>query len=103
MEESLRTQPKVEDVQGGGEGRPARLLEAISDSDWASSADRKSISCGHLYLDGNLMFSYSRRQCSISLSSCEAELTAATSVIAESLFLKNILESLSEHPVELCD
>ena len=101
MEESLRTQPKVEDVQGDGEGRPARLLEAISDSDWASSADRKSISCGHLYLDGNLMFSYSRRQCSISLSSCEAELTAATSVIAESLFLKNILESLSEHPVDL--
>ena len=47
------------------------------------------------------MFSYSRRQCSISLSSCEAELTAATSVIAESLFLKNILESLSEHPVDL--
>ena len=101
MEESLRSQPKAEDDERTGDERPARLLEAISDSDWASSADRKSISCGHLYLDGNLMFSYSRRQCSISLSSCEAELISATSAIAEALFLKNSLESLSDLPVDV--
>ena len=35
-----------------------RLLEAVSDADWAGVHDRHSISCGQLYMDGNLMFSY---------------------------------------------
>ena len=78
-----------------------RLLEAVSDADWAGSADRKSVTSGHIFLDGNLMFSHSRHQSTIALSSCESELMASTSAIAEALFLKNLLTSLTEDEVSL--
>ena len=78
-----------------------RLLEAVSDADWAGVHDRHSISCGQLYMDGNLMFSYSRRQTTIALSSCESELMSARGAIAEALFLKNIMESLTQAQVSL--
>ena len=93
-ERLVETRPSME------EGKP-RLLEAVSDSDWAGVSDRHSISCGQLFLDGNLMFSYSRRQTTIALSSCESELMAATGAIAEGLFLKCIIESLCEFGVNM--
>ena len=97
LDESPRSQPRF----GDGDERRVRLLEAVSDADWARSADRKSVTSGHIFLDGNLMFSYSRRQSTIALSSCESELMASTSAIAEALFLKNLLTSLTEDEVSL--
>ena len=95
----IRHRPKEDD---GNNWEPkVRILAAISDSDWAGNSDRKSVSSGHLYLDGNLMFAYARRQLSISLSSCEAELVASTRVIAEALYLKQILETLTPDKVEI--
>ena len=99
LDESPRHRPKEDD---GADREPkVRILEAISDSDWAGNSDRKSVSSGHLYLDGNLMFAYARRQVSISLSSCEAELVASTGVIAEALYLKQILETLTPDKIEI--
>ena len=73
-----------------------RSLEAVSHADWAGVHDRHSISCGQLYMDGNLMFSYSRRQATTALSSCESTLMSATGTIAEALYLKCIMESLTQ-------
>ncbi|CAE7765176.1 unnamed protein product [Symbiodinium sp. CCMP2592] len=106
LDESPRVRPRLDDggepVPPGGtlEAKP-RLLEAVSDADWAGSADRRSVTSGHIFLDGNLMFSYSRRQSTIALSSCESELMASTSAIAEALFPKNLLTSLTKDAVDL--
>ncbi|CAE7834903.1 RE2 [Symbiodinium sp. CCMP2592] len=106
LDESPRVRPRLDD--GGEPGPPGgtleakpRLREAVSDADWAGSADRRSVTSGHIFLDGNLMFSYSRRQSTIALSSCESELMASTSAIAEALFLKNLLTSLTKDAVDL--
>ena len=98
LDETPRLKPRLDDEEFGPR---FRLLEAVSDADWAGSYDRKSVTSGHIFLDGNLMYSYSRRQASISLSSCESELIASTSAIAEALFLKNILASLTADEVRL--
>ena len=98
LDETPRLKPRLDDEEFGPR---FRLLEAVSDADWAGSYDRKSVTSGHIFLDGNLMYSYSRRQASISLSSCESELIASTSAIAEALFLKNILASLTPDEVRL--
>ena len=47
------------------------------------------------------MFSYTRRQTTASLSSYEAELIASTAAIAESIFLKKLMQSLTSGPVEI--
>jgi hypothetical protein len=52
----------------------------FSDSDWAKHrSTRKSVSSGFIFLFGNLLYSSSRSQKAIALSSAEAEIYAATS------------------------
>ena len=99
LDESPRERP--DEVPEENPEPRVRILEAISDSDWAGNKDRKSLSAGALFLDGNLMFSYARRQASISLSSCESELIASSSAIAEGLYLRNILKTLCPDEVQL--
>lgn len=67
-----------------------RLL-AYSDADWASdSQDRKSVSgCAIFYCD-NLISWFSKKQCTVSLSSAEAEYVAAAMVTSELIYLKGI-------------
>ena len=68
------------------------LLEVISDSDWAADREsRQSVSCGAIMLNGNLIHLQSKRQKCVSLSSCEAETVAATSILSEAVFLRSLL------------
>jgi len=55
-------------------------LEVFSDSDWAKHrSTRKSVPSGFIFLFRNLLYSSSRSQKAIALSSAEAEIYAATS------------------------
>ena len=83
------------------------LLEVFTDSDWASChGARRSTSCAVLALNGSVVYSYSRRQKVVSLSSGEAEYYAAASGASEGVYLKNIVQFLTGKPVRLvlrCD
>ena len=69
-------------------------IEGFSDSDWASSADRKSTTgyCFRLNEDGGLISWKTRKQPTIALSTCEAEYMALTAAAQESLFLRMIVK-----------
>ena len=74
-------------------GAHAHSLKLFSDSDWASSkASRKSTSSGLMLHNGNCVHSHSRGQTSIALSSMEAEVLAATSLLAEGIAVKQALQ-----------
>ena len=63
-------------------------VEVSTDSDWGGSAkDRSSTSSGMVFVCSCLVSSWSRTQKSIALSSCEAELVAATIGAAEGILL----------------
>ena len=73
------------------------MLELYSDSDWAScKASRGSTSSGPIFLNSCLIHSHSKShsQTSASLSSMEAELPAATSLLAEGIYVKQVLQFL---------
>lgn len=70
------------------------LIEVFSDSDWASTLDGKATSGGAMTLNGTLLSTWSRTQPVVSLSSCEAELIAATIAGTEANFLRNMLGEL---------
>ena len=60
------------------------LLEVFSDSDWAGRKDtRRSTSSGTIFLDGQCIYSFSRNQKSVSLSSGEAEYYASDSILLQ--------------------
>ena len=69
-------------------------ITAHSDSDWAGGTDRKSCSGGVVFLGGAMVLSLSRVQQAVSTSSCEAELYALTTVCAEAMYLRSLLESV---------
>jgi len=66
-------------------------VEIHSDADWAGLDDRKSVSCGILYVNGACILSYSRTQATQSLSSCESELYAEGSASVEALWTSSVL------------
>ena len=71
------------------------VLELFSDSDWATSKrSRRSTSSGFIFHNGNCIHSHSRGQMSIALSSMEAEVLAATGLLAEGIMLKQSLQFL---------
>ena len=76
-------------------------LEVYSDSDWAGSADRKTISSVCICLDGNVIYTFSRKQQSRALSSCEGEFTACESGLAECLYLQECVEAITNEKVEI--
>ena len=70
-------------------------LELFSDSDWAScKVSRRSTSSGLIFLNGCLIHSHSRSQTSVSLSSMEAGILAATSLLTEAIYVKQVLQFL---------
>eukprot|EP00435_Cladocopium_sp_Y103_P026788 s4238_g6.t1 len=76
------------------DGRPYEI-ELYSDSDWAScKVTRRSTSSGLIFLNGCCVHSHSRAQMSISLSSMEAEILAATSLLVEGIQMKQLLQFL---------
>ena len=96
--------PKVEMHQstsqrwyGGEERRDAKpyMLELYSDSDWAiCKVSRKSTSAGVMFLNGCLIHSHCRGQTSVALSSMEAEILAATGLLTEAIYVKQLLQFL---------
>ena len=73
------------------------LLEVFSDSDWAGRKDtRRSTSSGTIFLDGQCIYSFSRNQKSVSLSSGEAEYYAGASAASDSILLQEAVKFLTQ-------
>ena len=67
-------------------------LEVYTDSDWASDqVPRKSTSGAVIMAEGMRLHAHSRGQASVALSSCEAEVMAASEGIKEALLLQEVL------------
>ena len=72
------------------------LLEICSDSDWAADREtRQSVSYGAIFVNGNMVHFQSKRQRSVSLSSCESETIAAVSIMSEGIFLQKLIERIT--------
>ena len=70
-------------------GEAFYVLESSSDSDWSSNKEhRRSTSAGIHMINGNYVFGSSRTQRTVSLSSCEAELHAMVSTLADGIYIK---------------
>ena len=81
-------------VEERRDGRPYEL-DFFSDSGWAScKITRRSTSSGSIFLNGCCIHSHSHAQASISLSSMEAEILAATSLLVEGIMVKQFLHFL---------
>ena len=66
-----------------------KRLEVYTDSDWASDqVTRKSTSGAVIMVEGIRLHAHSRGQASVALSSCEAEVMAASEGIKEALLLQ---------------
>ena len=73
-------------------GRMVKRLEVYTDSDWASDqVTRKSTSGAVIMAEGMRLHAHSRGQASVALSSCEAEVMAASEGIKEALLLQEVL------------
>ena len=67
-------------------------LVGFSDADWASdSTDRKSTSGYIIQLSGSTIDWMSKKQSSVSLSSCESEYVALTEVCKQLMWVKQLL------------
>ena len=67
-------------------------MEIFTDSDWASNKEtRRSISCSTIFLGNCLLYSSSRTQKLVSLSSAEAEVYACSSGASDGLLLAGII------------
>ncbi|KAL2455647.1 putative mitochondrial protein [Abeliophyllum distichum] len=71
---------------------PTLSLTAFTDVDWAGNVDdRTSTSAYVIYLGGNAVSWYSKKQKSVAQSSTEAEYRALASCAYEVLWLRNFL------------
>ena len=72
------------------------IMEIYTDSDWASDKQtRRSVSCSTIFLGGCLLFSASRTQKLLSLSSAEAEVYACSSGASDGLLLARLVSWMS--------
>ncbi|CAE7029861.1 unnamed protein product [Symbiodinium sp. CCMP2592] len=78
------------------------LIEIVTDADWASSHfSRKSVSCYSMYLNGNCVYVSTKLQQTLALSSCEAEYMASLAGCADALFVKALLEEVTDSEVTI--
>ena len=76
-------------------GHAPTVLNVYSDSDWAGNTrTRKSVSGGYASWGNCCVGHWCRNQSTIAMSSCEAELYACTSGIAEGLYTCQLLNEL---------
>eukprot|EP00435_Cladocopium_sp_Y103_P063993 s60_g25.t1 len=67
-------------------------LEVFTDSDWASDkTSRRSVSCATMFVGGRLLFSSSRAQKLVSLSSAEAEVYSCSSGASDAIMLARLI------------
>ena len=81
-----------------------KRLEVYTDSDWASDhVTRKSTSVAVIMAEGMRWHAHSRGQASVALSSCEAEVMAASEGIKEALLLQEVLmfAGLGHYEIEI--
>lgn len=79
----------------GGPGNWDCTIESYTDADWASNADRKSVS-GFVFLLGGGAISWSaKKQALVALSSTESEYIAATHATRHLIWLRRLTEELS--------
>ena len=69
------------------------ILESFSDSNWAAcKGTRKSVGASVICVAGNMLFSSSRTQRVVALSSGEAELLSSASSVCDALLIRELLE-----------
>ena len=79
-------------------------LQSFSDADWAGNKEhRRSTTCCQSFLEGCLVYSYSRTQKSITLSSAEAEYVAMLGSCCESLLIRDAVKWLLDEVVTITD
>ena len=68
------------------------VLEIFSDADWAADRNtRRSVSGSAIFYGGCLVYSSSRTQKIVSLSSAESETYAAASAVMDAILIRTIL------------
>ena len=68
-----------------------KRLEVYTDSDWASEQTKRMSTSGAVIMAGGMrLHAHSRGQASVALSSCEAEVMAASEGIKEALLLQEV-------------
>lgn len=72
-----------------------KTLEGYTDSDWASSHDRKSVGGYEFFFDGCLVSWASRKQTFVATSTMEAEYMAAANATKEAIWLANLTNELN--------
>ena len=92
----------------GGKMTPGVVIEGYSDADWANDrGDRKSISGWVAKLNGCPVSWSAKKQRTVSLSTCEAELYALCEIVKEVLWLRGLMVEigidLKEPSVVHCD
>ena len=73
-------------------------LEGFCDADWANLSDKKSVSgyCFRLVKDNSMISWKSKKQNSVSLSTCEAEFITISLASQEALYLRALLRTVTE-------
>ena len=78
-------------ISAGGDHK--WVLETYSDADWsANKSNRRSTSCSVHLINNNVVFTSSRSQKVVSLSSCESELHSMVSAACDGIFIKSCAE-----------
>jgi hypothetical protein len=87
---------------------PVDSLTTYSDADWAGCPDSQRSTSGYcVFLGDNLVFWSSKRQTTVSRSSAEAEYRAVAHAVAETCWLRQLLQELhaplSSATIVYCD
>ena len=79
------------------------VLEVFSDADWAADRDtRRSVSGSTIFYGGCLLYSSSRTQKVVSLSSAESETYAAASAVMDAILIHSIISWLLQRVLVIC-
>ena len=79
------------------------ILESVSDSDWSSNREhRRNTSSGIHLVTGFFAFGSSKTQKTVSLPSCEAELHAMVSSLADGIYIKRCLAFIQVQKFAMC-
>ena len=79
------------------------VLEVFSDADWASDRDtRRSVSGAAIFFGGCLVYSSSRTQKIVSLSSAESETYAAASAAMDAILIRAIISWMLQSTILMC-
>src|SRR5205814_4307462 len=71
------------------------IIEGYSDADHADGEDRKSISGFVFMLGGGAISWMSKKQCTVALSSTEAEYMALLQAVKENIWIQQLLNDLN--------